>query len=91
MGRYGINGSSSPSGGNLGGKWSQEDAEQGMNRGQFVGSQSLSCWCQVEGKTGPQTCDYTCTDDVPSEYLEARQTGFGAMTAVQHSAFIEGG
>lgn len=45
---------------------------------------------QFEGKSGFQTRDYTCTDDVPPEYLETRQTGFGDMTAVRHSASIEG-
>ncbi|KAJ5180268.1 hypothetical protein N7492_003478 [Penicillium capsulatum] len=45
---------------------------------------------QFEGNSGFQTRDYTCTNDVPSEYLETRQTGFGEMTAVRHSASIAG-
>ena len=45
---------------------------------------------QFEGKSGFQTQDYTSTKDVPAEYLETRQTGFGEMTAVRHSASIEG-
>ena len=45
---------------------------------------------QFEGKSGFQTRDYTSTKDVPAEYLETRQTGFGEMTAVRHSASIEG-
>ncbi|KAL4915053.1 CoA-transferase family III domain-containing protein [Aspergillus aurantiobrunneus] len=45
---------------------------------------------QFEGKTGFATRDYTCTTDVPAEYLETRGTGFGEMTALKHSASIEG-
>jgi hypothetical protein len=45
---------------------------------------------QFEGKTGFETRDYTCTSDVPGEYLETRDTGFGEMIAVRHSADIEG-
>lgn len=45
---------------------------------------------QFEGNTGFQTRDYTCTKDVPEEYLETRETGFGRMTYVRHSASIEG-
>lgn len=45
---------------------------------------------QFEGKTGFATRDYTCTTDVPAEYLETRATGFGEMTALKHSASIEG-
>lgn len=45
---------------------------------------------QFEGNTGFQTEDYTSPKDVPEEYLETRKTGFGDMTAVRHSASIEG-
>ncbi|KAL2784104.1 hypothetical protein BJX66DRAFT_348642 [Aspergillus keveii] len=45
---------------------------------------------QFEGKSGFETRDYTCTSDVPGEYLESRGTGFGEMVAVRHSADIEG-
>lgn len=45
---------------------------------------------QYEGRSGFDTKDYTCTEDVPPEYLETRETGFGEMTAVRHSASIEG-
>lgn len=45
---------------------------------------------QFEGKTGFQTEDFTSTQDVPEEYLETRKTGFGDMTAVRHSASVEG-
>ncbi|KAF7628788.1 hypothetical protein AFLA_004134 [Aspergillus flavus NRRL3357] len=41
-------------------------------------------------RDGFQSQDYTCTADVPSEYLETRPTGFGEMTAVRHSASIQG-
>ncbi|GFF94293.1 formyl-coenzyme A transferase [Aspergillus udagawae] len=45
---------------------------------------------QYEGKTGFEGRDYTCLADVPGEYLEMRQTGFGEMTFVKHSAAIDG-
>lgn len=45
---------------------------------------------QYEGRSGFDTKDYTCSEDVPPEYLETRETGFGQMTAVRHSASIEG-
>lgn len=45
---------------------------------------------QYEGRSGFDSGDYTCTADVPAEYLETRETGFGEMTAVRHSASIEG-
>ncbi|KAJ5109843.1 hypothetical protein N7532_002488 [Penicillium argentinense] len=48
---------------------------------------SLGQW---DGKSGFQTSDYTSTQDVPQEFLETRATGFGDMTAVKHSAAIEG-
>ncbi|KAL4881371.1 beta-N-acetylglucosaminidase [Aspergillus karnatakaensis] len=48
---------------------------------------SLGQW---SGKEGFQTRDYTCTNDVPEEFLETRDSGFGALTAVKHSASIEG-
>jgi hypothetical protein len=45
---------------------------------------------QFPGKTGFETQDFACTADVPEEYLETKDTGFGRMTAVRHSASIEG-
>ncbi|KAL4897778.1 CoA-transferase family III domain-containing protein [Aspergillus ambiguus] len=45
---------------------------------------------QYAGRSGFDSGDYRCTSDVPAEYLERRQTGFGEMTAVRHSASIEG-
>lgn len=45
---------------------------------------------QFEGNTGFQTNDYESAKDVPEEFLETRKTGFGDMTAVRHSASIEG-
>jgi hypothetical protein len=45
---------------------------------------------QFEGKSGFGTRDCTCTSDVPEEYLETNETGFGEMIAVRHSADIEG-
>ncbi|KXH25838.1 hypothetical protein CSAL01_05012 [Colletotrichum salicis] len=34
--------------------------------------------------------DYEKPEDVPSEFFETRKTGFGLMTAIRHSAQIEG-
>ncbi|PWY67512.1 CoA-transferase family III [Aspergillus heteromorphus CBS 117.55] len=46
---------------------------------------------QYEGKSGFHDApDYTRTQDVPIEYLEARMTGFGEMTSIRHAASIEG-
>ncbi|RDH31421.1 CoA-transferase family III [Aspergillus welwitschiae] len=46
---------------------------------------------QYEGKTGFQgSPDYARPQDVPTEYLETRRTGFGEMTVVRHAANIEG-
>jgi crotonobetainyl-CoA:carnitine CoA-transferase CaiB-like acyl-CoA transferase len=46
---------------------------------------------QYEGRTGfEEGRDYTCLADVPEEYLETRQTGFGEITFVRHSASVEG-
>ncbi|KAJ6077051.1 hypothetical protein N7499_009032 [Penicillium canescens] len=45
---------------------------------------------QFEGKTGFDAPDFTCTKDVPEDYLETRETGFGKMVAIRHSASIEG-
>ncbi|KAI5456067.1 hypothetical protein BGZ63DRAFT_468354 [Mariannaea sp. PMI_226] len=45
---------------------------------------------QYPGSTGFMCKDYEASEDVPREYLETRQTGFGVMKAVRHSAKIEG-
>lgn len=45
---------------------------------------------QFEGKSGFETQDYKSTKDVPEQFLEARETGFGSMVAVRHSASIDG-
>lgn len=45
---------------------------------------------QYEGKSGFKTQDFTSTKDVPEQYLETRETGFGKMTAIRHSASLEG-
>ncbi|PKX91956.1 CAIB/BAIF family enzyme [Aspergillus novofumigatus IBT 16806] len=39
---------------------------------------------------GVRARDYTCLADVPEQYLQTRQTGFGEMTFVRHSAAVEG-
>ncbi|KAL4916557.1 hypothetical protein BDW62DRAFT_202545 [Aspergillus aurantiobrunneus] len=44
---------------------------------------------QFDGKTGFATRDCTCATDVPAEYSEMRETGFGVMIAVKHLASIE--
>lgn len=46
--------------------------------GQYPGSRGLHCK------------DYKKQSDVPAEYLETRETGFGRMAAVKHSANISG-
>ncbi|KAL5354950.1 CoA-transferase family III [Aspergillus floccosus] len=48
---------------------------------------SLGQW---EGQSSFQEQDYTCTADVPEEYLETRASGFGELTAVRHSVSIGG-
>ncbi|KAJ5765441.1 hypothetical protein N7520_005000 [Penicillium odoratum] len=45
---------------------------------------------QFEGRSGFQAPDYNFVADVPVEYLETRDTGFGEMTAVRHSGSIQG-
>lgn len=46
---------------------------------------------QYEGRTGfDEGRDYVSLADVPEGYLETRQTGFGEMTFVRHSAAVEG-
>jgi crotonobetainyl-CoA:carnitine CoA-transferase CaiB-like acyl-CoA transferase len=45
---------------------------------------------QYEGKTGFDCADYERQEDVPVEMLETRESGFGVMTSVKHSARIEG-
>lgn len=45
---------------------------------------------QYPGSTGFDAVDYKKADDVPSEAFETRQTGFGELTAVKHSAEIDG-
>jgi hypothetical protein len=44
---------------------------------------------QYEGKSGFSRTDFKYSDDVAA-YLETRQTGFGELKAVRHSASIEG-
>ena len=45
---------------------------------------------QYSGSSGFSCRDYEATGDVPEEFLETRSTGFGTMTAIKHSATIEG-
>jgi len=45
---------------------------------------------QYPGTSGFQCNDYKQQADIPAEYLETRDTGFGRMTAVKHSARISG-
>ncbi|KAH8901227.1 hypothetical protein GQ53DRAFT_707521 [Thozetella sp. PMI_491] len=45
---------------------------------------------QYPGVTGFDCQDYERPEDVPAEYLETRDTGFGRMTSVRHGATIEG-
>ena len=46
---------------------------------------------QYEGRSGFELCrNYETQDDVPEDMLETRESGFGLMTSVKHSARIEG-
>ncbi|KAF4468914.1 caib baif family enzyme [Fusarium albosuccineum] len=45
---------------------------------------------QYPGTSGFEAKDYEKPEDVPSAYFETKQTGFGEMTAIKHSATIEG-
>ncbi|KAG9855781.1 CoA-transferase family III, partial [Aureobasidium melanogenum] len=45
---------------------------------------------QYPGSSGFRCKDYKKQADLPAEYLETRETGFGCMTAVKHSAKISG-
>ncbi|KAL0930057.1 caib baif family enzyme [Colletotrichum truncatum] len=45
---------------------------------------------QYAGETGFDSKDYEAPDDVPKEYYETKETGFGPMKAIKHSACIEG-
>ncbi|OKL62983.1 hypothetical protein UA08_01781 [Talaromyces atroroseus] len=45
---------------------------------------------QYPGDTGFQAADFNCAEDVPGEFFETRETGFGLMTAIKHTPIIEG-
>lgn len=45
---------------------------------------------QYPDKTGFESQDFVKQADVPTEYFETRDTAFGRMTAVRHSASVEG-
>ncbi|KAL7937312.1 CoA-transferase family III domain-containing protein [Trichoderma chlorosporum] len=45
---------------------------------------------QYPGKTGFESSDVVAQADVPADYLETRETVFGSMRAVRHSASVEG-
>ncbi|KAL7944239.1 CoA-transferase family III domain-containing protein [Trichoderma barbatum] len=45
---------------------------------------------QYPGKTGFESRDVETQAEVPAEYLETRETVFGSMRAVRHSASVEG-
>jgi crotonobetainyl-CoA:carnitine CoA-transferase CaiB-like acyl-CoA transferase len=66
-----------------GGAWQVEVSLAGTMKylrslGQYPGTISFQCK------------DYKQQADVPAEYLETRETGFGCMTVVKHSAKISG-
>ncbi|PSN65632.1 hypothetical protein BS50DRAFT_556387 [Corynespora cassiicola Philippines] len=44
---------------------------------------------QYPGKTGFDSIDYECAEDV-EDFLETRESGFGLLEAVKHSASVEG-
>lgn len=45
---------------------------------------------QFEGKLGFQQRDFKSIDDVPEEYYEERESGFGLMKNIKHSSRIDG-
>jgi crotonobetainyl-CoA:carnitine CoA-transferase CaiB-like acyl-CoA transferase len=45
---------------------------------------------QYPGASGFEAKDYTCPGDVPEAYYETRESGFGTLKAIRHSARIEG-
>ncbi|KAM0282361.1 hypothetical protein ACHAQH_003040 [Verticillium albo-atrum] len=45
---------------------------------------------QYPGATGFECRDYERPDDVPEDFFETRDTGFGPMQAIRHSASVEG-
>ena len=45
---------------------------------------------QYEGSSGFQCGNYLRQGDVPEDFLETKETGFGSLKAVKHSASIEG-
>lgn len=45
---------------------------------------------QYPGSTGFDCEDYTKLEDVPVDFLEVRETGFGQMRAVKHCAAVDG-
>ncbi|KAM6509421.1 hypothetical protein FSOLCH5_012422 [Fusarium solani] len=45
---------------------------------------------QYPGATGFEAKDFEKPDDVPQHYYETKDTGFGAMQAIRHSATIKG-
>lgn len=45
---------------------------------------------QYEGRSGFECKDFNAQSEVPQEFLEDRDSGFGVIRAVKHSASIEG-
>jgi crotonobetainyl-CoA:carnitine CoA-transferase CaiB-like acyl-CoA transferase len=45
---------------------------------------------QMEGKSGFDCKNYEQQSDVPADFLEARDSGFGKLVALRHSPSIEG-
>ncbi|KAL3306616.1 acyl-CoA transferases/carnitine dehydratase [Colletotrichum asianum] len=45
---------------------------------------------QYPGATGFEVKDYEKLEDVRNELFETRETGFGSMTAIRHSAHVDG-
>jgi hypothetical protein len=45
---------------------------------------------QYEGSSGFQCKQYKTQDDVPAEWMEERESAFGLIKAVTHSASVEG-
>ncbi|RFU74010.1 hypothetical protein TARUN_8238 [Trichoderma arundinaceum] len=67
----------------LGGSWVVDVSLAGMMK-------YLRSLGQYPDKTGFESRDFVTQADVPAEHLETRETAFGSMTAVKHSASVEG-
>ncbi|KAF0332526.1 caib baif family enzyme [Colletotrichum asianum] len=67
----------------LGGSWRVDASLAGVMK-------YLRSLGQYPGATGFEVKDYEKLEDVRNELFETRETGFGSMTAIRHSAHVDG-